>query len=404
MKSLISKDEIIKTNVEYAKSLGIDVTEKEKELPLMYWTPKKHKQPTGMRFIIASRVCSTKKLSKAISLVFKKIYHQIENYHLKAKFLSNYNKFWVIQNSDPILESIGRINKKKNAKSISTFDFSTLYTKLPHDKLIKELSDLINFVFDGGTSKYIIISDYGKVYWAKRKHKTYTSFSKNSLKTTLKHLIENCYFNVGPIVMRQAIGIPMGIDPAPFWANLFLYQYEHRYIDSLIPDDRISARHFHSTKRFIDDLCALNDGNLFERVYREIYPDELELKMEHSGNHGTFLNLDITIKEGIFVYKLYDKRDAFPFSIVRMPHIDSNIPESIFYSSLVGEFLRIARSTLLMNDFVDKASPLCKRMFKQGANVMRVRSCLNKIITRHSSDFARFKISPQALVQMMLDR
>ena len=126
--------------------------------------------------------------------------------------------------------------------------------------------------------------------------------------------------------------------------------------------------------------------------------------MEHSGNHGTFLNLDITIKEGIFVYKLYDKRDAFPFSIVRMPHIDSNIPESIFYSSLVGEFLRIARSTLLMNDFVDKASPLCKRMFKQGANVMRVRSCLNKIITRHSSDFARFKISPQALVQMMLDR
>ena len=396
------KNEIINANVEYSKSLKLEVTEKEKDLPIMYWTPKKHKQPTGKRFIIASKICSTKKLSKAVSQVFKLIYHQVENYHLKAKFLSNYNKFWVIQNSEPILESIARINKKNNAKSISTFDFSTLYTKLPHNKLIKELSDIIEFVFDAGSSKYIVISEYGKVYWAKNKHKSCLSFSKNSLVNAVKHLIEKCYFSVGKVIMRQAIGIPMGIDPAPFWANLFLYQYEHRFMDSLIPDDRLSARHFHSTKRFIDDLCALNDGNLFERVHREIYPDELDLKKEHSGNHATFLNLDITIKEGKFVYKLFDKRDAFPFSIVRMPHIDSNIPESIFYSSLVGEFLRIARSTLLKEDFLEKAGTLCQRMFKQGAKEVKVKQCLCKIITRHPSDFARFQTFPKVLVQQLL--
>lgn len=130
----------------------------------MYWTPKKNKKPTGKTFIIASKICSTKKISKAVSLVFKLIYSQVENYHLKAKFLSNYNKFWVIQNSDPILESITRKNKKNNATSISTFDFSTLYTKLPQNKLIKEMSDIIKFVFDAGSSKYIIISDYDKAY------------------------------------------------------------------------------------------------------------------------------------------------------------------------------------------------------------------------------------------------
>ena len=254
LRSDCTKDELVNANMEYAKSLRLEVSEKEKDLPIMYWTPKKHKKPTGKRFIIASKVCSTKKISKAVSLVFKLIYNQVENYHVKAKFLSNYNKFWVIQNSDPILESITRINKKNNAKSISTFDFSTLYTKLPHNKLIKELSDIMKFVFDAGSSKYIIISDYGKAYWAKSKHKHCASFSKNSLINSVKHLIEKCFFSVGRVIMRQAIGIPIGIDTAPFWANLFLYQFEHRYMDALIPEDRMSARHFHSTRHFIDDL------------------------------------------------------------------------------------------------------------------------------------------------------
>jgi len=165
---------------------------------------------------------------------------------------------------------------------------------------------------------------------------------------------------------------------------------------NLIDSDKVKARHFHSTKRFTDDLCALNDGDLFGKVYGDIYPEELELKREHSGNHGTFLNLDITIKNCRFIYKLFDKRDAFPFTIVRMPHMDSNIPESIFYSALVGEFLRIARSTLLLEDFTGKARELCQRMLN------RVSHNLKKIICRHSDDFSRFQILPEILISQIL--
>ena len=404
VKTTSSQDEIVEINVEYSQRLNLKVSENEHTLPYMYWTPKKHKTPTGKRFIIASKNCSTKKISSAVSQAFKLIYNQIENFHKKAKFLSNYNKFWVLQNCNPILEIISKINKKENAKCISTFDFSTLYTKLPHDKLVKELSDVITFVFDhGGSSSYITVPSNGKAYWSKKKSKSSISFSKNSLKQAVKHLIENCYFTVGDVVMSQVIGIPMGIDPAPFWANLFLYQYEHRYIENLIKEDKVKARYFHSTKRFIDDLCALNDGNLFERMYRDIYPEELELKMEHSGNHATFLNLDITIVNRQFVYKLYDKRDAFPFSIVRMPHLDSNIPETIFYSALVGEFLRIARSTLLVSDFIVKASALCQRMLKQGADQNRIKHNLRKIISRHAAEFSRFRLPTDVLIHKLLN-
>ena len=112
----------------------------------MYCIPKLHKNSVGSQFIIASKNCSTKPLSKAVSNVFKLIYSQIENFHRKSKFLSNYNKFWVLQNVDPVIENINIINREKKAKSITTFDFSTLY-KLPHDKLIKKLCNIIDFVF-----------------------------------------------------------------------------------------------------------------------------------------------------------------------------------------------------------------------------------------------------------------
>ena len=40
------------------------------------------------------------------------------------------------------------------------FDFSTLYTKLPHNKLMMVLNNLIDFCFDAGESKYIIVNSY----------------------------------------------------------------------------------------------------------------------------------------------------------------------------------------------------------------------------------------------------
>ena len=83
---------------------------KDKSLPVMYCIPTLHKNSVGSRFIIASKTCSTKPFSKVISNKFKLVYSQIENFHRISKFLSNYNKFWVLQNVDPIIENINIIN------------------------------------------------------------------------------------------------------------------------------------------------------------------------------------------------------------------------------------------------------------------------------------------------------
>ena len=180
---------------------------------------------------------------------------------------------------------------------------------------------------------------------------------------------------------------------------LLVFIYIQRESSSIqTSSDKIKARHFHSTKGFIDCLCTINDGGEFGRPVFDIYPKELDLKGEHQGDHATFLNLDTTIKEGTFIYKIFDKRDSFPFSFVRIPHIESNIPHNIFYSAIKGEFLRIACSTLCLMDFIPKAKELLEHMKQQGSKHGNTSTFLRKIILAHSESFQHCSVSCQDLL------
>ena len=78
----------------------------------MYWIHNIHKNPTGAHLIIISKIFSTKQISKSVSNVFKLVYSQIKNFHKNAKFLLNYDAFWVLQNSELIIQSLNNINEK----------------------------------------------------------------------------------------------------------------------------------------------------------------------------------------------------------------------------------------------------------------------------------------------------
>ena len=302
----INPSEIINDDILLCERYGLKLEESQKTLPIMYWTPKMHYTPSRARFIVSSAKCSTKPISKVVSNAFKLIYNQIENFHKKSKFYKNYNKFWPINNSKPLIEKLEVINTRKKAKEISTYDFSTLYTKLPHDDLLRVLNEHIDFAFDGGTKNYLGYTDT-KIFWKKKPSRKKT-ISRSQLKSLVKHLITRTYFIVGNLVILQSIGIPMGIDPAPFWANLYLHFYEHKFITNLMSNDKIRARKFLNAMRFIDDECNINDHGEFSRSFGEIYPQELQLKCEHQGLHATFWNLTFKLLK-ICLYINYSTKE-----------------------------------------------------------------------------------------------
>ena len=59
----------------------------------------------------------------------------------------------------------------------------------------------------------------------------------------------------------------------------------------------------------------------------QIYPTELQLnKANSSDTEDTFLDLDLSISNGIVSTKIYDKRDDFNFEIVNFPFLDGDDP------------------------------------------------------------------------------
>ena len=365
-----------------------------KHIPSIYGMPKMHKTPIKFRFIIASKFCTAKKLSKYVAVVFAHLLQQIERYHTKSYFFSGIKSFWIIQNNKPLLDTITKINKRKSARNLSNFDFSTLYTMLPHDKLIDVLIKLIEFYFKGHTQDKININSQGSACWKQDGSGSIYSFSKTNLINAVEFLIHNCFFTCGNKLFRQQIGIPMGGDPAPHWANLFLFYYESEFIKNVKKSNAPRARKFRHIYRYIDDLQAINDYGEFEKSIGEIYPRELVLNKENTVDTATcFLDMSLKIKDGDIETSMFDKRDHFQFAIVRLPYLVSNIPQRMFYASIGAEFLRICRISSDLSHAKICLSSLVGRAIKQGADQEFLLITLRRTLNRHSDVFLKFRDS-----------
>ena len=64
----------------------------------------------------------------------------------------------------------------------------------------------------------------------------------------------------------------------------------------------------------------------------QIYPTELQLnKANSSDTEAPFLDLNLSITNGIVSSKIYDKWDDFNFEIVNFPFLDEDVPCSPSY-------------------------------------------------------------------------
>lgn len=73
----------------------------------------------------------------------------------------------------------------------------------------------------------------------------------------------------------------MRLDPALFTANLFLYYFECKWILNLKKLDLYKAHNFANTLSFIGDLYVINVDGLFEKDFKEIHSEKLDLKKEN---------------------------------------------------------------------------------------------------------------------------
>ena len=111
------------------------------------------------------------------------------------------------------------------ATSIQTFDFSTLYTSIPHDLLKSRMNNIINNAFKhkNGATRYTHIKvGRNKSYFTSDPLNGDNKYTANDICKMIEFLVDNIYVRFGGQLFRQMVGIPMGTNCAPLLADLSL--------------------------------------------------------------------------------------------------------------------------------------------------------------------------------------
>ena len=383
-----------------ALKLSVCVKERQDRLPTMYWLPKLHKTPYKARFIANSSSCTTTELSKLLTSCLTAVKNHVIRYCEKVYERSGKNLFWSIKNSGEVLNKLR--SRGFLATSLSTYDFSTLYTTLPHNLIKEKLINLIEWTFKREGSPYIACNER-QAFFTSEDTKRYKLWSCQNIWEALIYLLDNIYIRFGTKLYRQIVGIPMGTNCAPLVADLFLFCYERDFMTSLSDVKQAEIiEAFKSTSRYLDDLLNI-DNPYFEGMVNRIYPPELQLnKANTSDTEAPFLDLHLSISTGFVSSKIYDKRDDFDFDIVNFPFLDGDVPRSTSYGIYISQLILFARVSSHVVDFNARNKSLTAKLLQQGYRYHKLRKTFSKFYRRHYELVSKFSVGLKTLLHQGL--
>ena len=165
------------------------VKERQDKLPTMYWLLKLHKRPYKARFLANSSSWTTTELSKLLTSCLTAVKSRVIRYYETVYDRSRKNMFWSIKNSSEVFSKLK--SRGFHATSLSTYNYSTLYTTLPHN-LIKEkhlylIGRAFKKIFKNERTLYLVCND-NKAYFTSIDHKGYKLWSCQNVSDALSYL------------------------------------------------------------------------------------------------------------------------------------------------------------------------------------------------------------------------
>ena len=348
----LTKDQLLVHHINTLTKINVKIY--KCELPTFYWLPKLHKRPYKSRFISNSSHCSTTILSKHITSALTAVKDHVMKYSETAFSNSNVNYFWSIKNSSEVIEKLRLRNFQ--GSQVSSFDFSTLYTSLPHDLIKAKVLSLVNWCFNRESKSYLCTS-LKAGFFSNKKYDSYRCWSCAELCEAFTFLMVNIYVQFDGMVYQQIEGIPMGTNCAPLIADFFLYCYERE----------------------------------FEKYIPDIYPAELQLnKANTSDKETSFLDLNIKVIGSDIHTSVYDKRDDFGFPIVNFPWLSGDGPRLPSYGIFISQLVRFARCCTSVLDFHSKNLQITSKLLTQGYRYHKLRKTFGKFLRSYSELLSKF--------------
>ena len=95
-------------------------------------------------------------------------------------------------------------------------------------------------------------------------------------------------------------------------------------------------------------------------------------KTNTSDTKASFLDLHLSILDGLVPSKINDERDDFNFDTVSFPFLDGDVPRTTSYGVYISHLIRFARVSSHLTDFNARNQSLMAKPFQQGHRYNKV--------------------------------
>ena len=363
--------------------------DKDEKLALLYQTPKFHKNPPKMRYIAGNVSTVTSSLDGVVALILKMAKTHFRNYCKKKESFSDVRYYFDVQTSMEVKAMFDKAQGE--ALSISINDFSTLYTLFDHDHLLGNIAWLFQRLGKNSGFQFVRVS-YNKAWWVKD-NSVGSVYSVMEILDMIDYLVRNTHIKALGNIFRQDKGIIMGGKSSGWLSDCSLMVDEFRYIDGKIKagltEEADSLRFF---RRYRDDCTTLNLDNFLD-IAREIYPPSLTLTQENDDNRGAnVLDMVVNIQDNIITTKVFCKTDFFPFNVISLPFLDSNLDTNVCYRVFYGQIIRFQRLCSNLIDFEERIKFLANILLTRGYNKKLLQKQFCKAIEKYIEEFQKWVI------------
>ena len=245
-------------------------------------------------------------------------------------------------------------------------------------------------------------------------------FSIDKAMEWASHIIDNTWFTLGAALFRQICGIPMGANPSPAFADLYLFAYEFIFMEQFLASPegcQCFVLYWRYLSRYQDDVHAVDAPSLREAVYNTdhfypdfpgfnprlhgIYPSEyLRVDIEQEGTVGQSVHhQDLNIKlaratdsHGHVSHSLrcslYSKQDSLLRKGVKFkffPAASSSLSNQCKYGIVFSQSLRYSKRCSSKASFIVAVKSLLQKLVNKGYS----KSLLLKFYRRFCNKFGR---------------
>ena len=168
---------------------------------------------------------------------------------------------------------------------------------------------------------------------------------------------------------------------------------EYRYVDNKVKAGLTSdANRLKFFRRYRDDCTSLNIEN-FLTIASEIYPPSLSLTQENDQlDKANVLDMEVKILDRNINTKVFCKADIFPFHVISLPFLASNLDTKICYKVFYGQIVRFQRLCSFIIDFEERTKFLLDILLNRGYKGFLLKREFCKAVEKYIGEFQKWVI------------